>query len=620
MEIDMGALILTLPYGVAIGFLLVTIVAYRDWLVWRGRNRAYLVAASGLLAVASFLSVGTALTGGLISRLLSDLAVACFLGAGYALFLFRHALLPVSRTVLAGLMALCVVALAVTIAMVTLPVRAVGAQAVGGPLVLFAWLACVGEPVVRMWRSSAERPAVQRARLRALAGAYAGIFVITVVETLGSSFTTVPPVQLVLELLSLAIIPILYVSFAPPRWLRRLWRQPEEEAYSAAMRDLLLFSPDRQTLATRAIEWAVRLVGGDGGTLVDSEGRLLARSGISEAEAGELREALHDAHTELRPSPLDPTRSAVILPNREDHGVGGLVVVAGALSPVFGSDELFRLEQYASATTAALERVDLVESLRRHEDEVGQLNRDLNRRVEQRTAQLQASNQELEAFSYSVSHDLRAPLRAVDGFARILLEEYEGYLPDDGKRYLRLIGSNAEDMGHLIDGLLTFSRLSRAPMRRQAVEVAEVVKQAISLAATGIRARQVEFKVHDLPSVRSDPVLLQEVYVNLIANAVKFTRDRAQAVIEVGVQPAEGAPGPVFFVRDNGIGFDTRYQEKIFGVFQRLHRGHEYEGTGAGLAIVQRIITRHGGRVWADSVPGQGATFYLTLGGSDEDE
>ncbi|MEA2684323.1 MAG: hypothetical protein QOK05_2651 [Chloroflexota bacterium] len=621
----MGTLILTLQYCVAFGFLLVTVVAYRDWLVWRGSNRAYLVAAAGLLAVVSFLTIATALTAGLVSQLLNDLTVACFLGAGYALFLFRHTLVRVRRQVLAGLAAVCLAAWVVTVIVVTIPVTAVGAVAVDGALVLVAWLACVGEPVVRLWRSSADRPAVQQARLRALSLAYAGIILITIIETLGYSFTTVPPIHLMLELLSLAIIPMLYASFAPPRWLRRLWRQPEEEAYAAAMRDLLLFSPDRQTLATKAVEWAVRLVGGDGGTLVDNEGRLLARTGISEADAAELHEALKHAHTELRPSPLDPTRSAVILPSpssgNNGNGKGGLAVVAGAFSPVFGSDELTRLEQYVSATTAALERVSLVESLRRREDEVRLLNRDLERRVDQRTTQLQASNQELEAFSYTVSHDLRAPLRAVDGFARILLEEYQGYLPDEGKRYLRLIGSNAEDMGQLIDGLLTFSRLSRAPMRRQTVELADVVNHAVSLASTDIGGRRVEFKVGEMPSVRSDPVLLQEVYVNLLSNAVKFTRDRAAALIEVGVQPGDGpAGGPVLFVRDNGIGFDSRYKEKIFGVFQRLHRGHEYEGTGAGLAIVQRIINRHGGRVWADGVQGQGATFYFTLGGSGDDD
>jgi light-regulated signal transduction histidine kinase (bacteriophytochrome) len=321
------------------------------------------------------------------------------------------------------------------------------------------------------------------------------------------------------------------------------------------------------------------------------------------------------------PSPIDPRHSAILLPTRSDQGSGGLVVLAGIFSPVFGSDEMARLEQYMTATTAALERVSLVESLSRREAEVRRLNDDLERRVSQRTAQLQASNKELEAFSYTVSHDLRAPLRAIDGYARILLEEYQGHLPEAGQRYLKLIGANAEDMGQLIDALLNFSRLSRAPLRRQAVDSRQVVEHAVGVIRAGLNGRGVEFTIHDTPQVRSDPVLLEEVFANLLSNSVKFTRDRSGARVEVGVEAAPANPGEtVFYVRDNGIGFDMRYAEKIFGVFQRLHRSDDYDGTGAGLAIVQRIINRHDGRVWADAVPGQGATFYFTLGGAADDE
>jgi signal transduction histidine kinase len=617
----MNSLVLILQYAVAAGFLLVTVVAYREWLVWRGPNRVCMAIATALLATVSFLSIASAAERGLASYLLTDLTVGCFLGAGYALFLFRHTLMTVSRGALTAVTALCIMALALTVVVVTLPVTGILPQALDGAVVLVAWLGCVGEPVVRLWRVAGDRPAVQRARLRALSTAYAGIIVLTVIETLGYSLTTVPPIHLGLEVLSLAIIPVLYTSFAPPRWLRRLWRQPEEEAYSAAMRELLLFSPDRRALAAKATEWAVRLVGGDGGAMVGTDGRLLARSGVSEEEAVALKAALLSSARELSRSPLDPTRSAILLPARTDLGAGGLAVVAGPFTPIFGSDEITRLEQYVAATAAALERVSLVESLRHSEEEVRLLNRELERRVDQRTSQLRETNRELEAFSYTVSHDLRAPLRAVDGFARILLEDFEKYLPDEGKRYLQLIGSNAEDMGSLIDALLNFSRLSRAPLRRQEVDLAEVVRHAVTLTSTGLGDRNVEFKVDALPRVQSDPVLLQEVYANLIGNAVKFTRERDHALVEIGVEVGtQGPDAEVFYVRDNGVGFDMRYADKIFGVFHRLHRGHEYEGTGAGLAIVQRIINRHGGRVWVDAVQGQGATFYFTLGGVTEDD
>jgi signal transduction histidine kinase len=618
----MSAVVHVLQYLVAAGFLLVAVVAYRDWLVWRGRSRAYLAIAVALLATVSVLGLAAAQLHGTAMALVTDVEVACFLGVAYFMFLFRHEMVPARHVYLAVLGALCVLAAVVTAVVVTAGVRGVGVQLLDGLLVLVSWLACTGEPVVRLWRFSSSRPAVQQARLRALSLAYVGMIGITAVETIGYSATSRPAAQLALQLFTLVLVPVMFVSFAPPRWLRRLWRQPEEEAYAAAMRDLLLFSPNRESLASRAVDWAVRLVGAEGGILVGSDGRLLAHVGVGAAQAEELREALRKSRERVVRSPLDPSHSAILLPSNSDQGSGGLAVVAGAFSPVFGADEMSRLEQYVASTTVALERVTLVESLSRREEEVRMLNNDLERRVKQRTAQLEASNHELEAFSYTVSHDLRAPLRAVDGFARILLEEYERHLPDEGKRYLRLIGSNAEDMGNLIDGLLTFSRLSRAPMRRQQVAVGDVARHAVAVLRAGLNGRAVDFRLaEDLPQVRSDPVLLEEVLTNLISNAIKFTRDRPQAIVEVGATvPADTPENPVLYVRDNGIGFDMRYAEKIFGVFQRLHRGSEYEGTGAGLAIVQRIINRHGGRVWADATPGQGATFYFTLGGVGDDE
>ena len=615
----MLATVHVLQYVVAAGFVAAAVAAYRDWLLWRGRGRGYLAVAVILLALVSVLGLVATTQAGIAMRLLVDLEVACFLGVGYFLFLYRHDLDPVAVPVLVALAALCLLALGVTFAVVTVPLTSLAIVLLNGVLVLAAWVGCVAEPVWRIWRLSTTRPAVQRARLRALSLAYLGIIVITTVETLAYSASGTPAAQLGLTLFNLLLVPVLFVSFAPPGWLRHVWRQSEEEAYGAAMRDLLLFSPDREALATRAIEWAVRLVGGAGGVLVGTDGKLLAHSGVDAEQAESLRGALLESGERVVPSPLDATQSAILLPSRTDRGTGGLAVVAGSFSPVFGAHELTRLQQYVAASTAALERVTLVDSLRHREEEVRSLNTELERRVAVRTEELEASNHELEAFSYTVSHDLRAPLRAVDGFARILLEEYEDHLPDEGRRYLHLIGSNAEDMGKLIDGLLTFSRLSRAPLRRQQVAAGDVANHAVSVLMAGLNGRRVDIRIDALPSVRSDPVLLEEVFSNLIGNGIKFTRDREEALVEVGAEVSPDGGEPVFFVRDNGIGFDMRYAEKIFGVFQRLHRGHEYDGTGAGLAIVQRIINRHGGRVWADALPGHGATFRFTLGGSSDD-
>lgn len=248
---------------------------------------------------------------------------------------------------------------------------------------------------------------------------------------------------------------------------------------------------------------------------------------------------------------------------------------------------------------------------RRHEDAIRQLNADLERRVVQRTSELEVANRELEAFSYSVSHDLRAPLRAVDGFSQAVIEDYSGQLPEEGQRYLETIRTSAQKMGTLIDDLLTFSRLSRAPLRRQTVHVTQLVRDILDDLQPPQAGRDLTITVGALPPCAGDPSLLRQVWINLLSNALKYTLKRAPAVVEIGCQ--QDGDGLTYFVRDNGTGFDMRYADKLFGVFQRLHRAEDYEGTGVGLAIVQRIVHRHGGRIWADAALDRGATFFFTL-------
>jgi signal transduction histidine kinase len=230
-----------------------------------------------------------------------------------------------------------------------------------------------------------------------------------------------------------------------------------------------------------------------------------------------------------------------------------------------------------------------------------------------RAEELEAANRELEAFSYSVSHDLRAPLRAMDGFTRILVEEEIGALSVRGQRFLGLVRENAGQMGHLVDDLLAFSRLGRQSIRKQIVDPAVLVRQVLEDLEAERAGRQVEIVMTGLNASEGDPVLLKQVWANLLANALKFTRDRESARIEIGSNGAGSET--VYSVRDNGVGFDMRYADKLFGVFQRLHRAEEYAGTGVGLAIVQRIVLRHGGRVWAEAEEGKGATFYFTIPG-----
>lgn len=244
--------------------------------------------------------------------------------------------------------------------------------------------------------------------------------------------------------------------------------------------------------------------------------------------------------------------------------------------------------------------------------ELRQMNQTLEARVEQRTAELEAANERLESFAYFVSHELRTPLRAVHGFADILRDDYSAELSPEAQRVVGVIHQGAERMGRLIEDLLNFSRLQRQSLRKQALEVGDAARAAIEDLRSACASRDVAFAVGPMPRAMGDWALLKQVFANLIGNAVKFTRERPQAKIEVGAR--EEAGGATFFVKDNGIGFDPAAAGKLFNAFERLHPAKDYEGSGLGLGIVKMIVERHGGRAWAEAAPGQGATFYFTLG------
>jgi PAS domain S-box-containing protein len=279
------------------------------------------------------------------------------------------------------------------------------------------------------------------------------------------------------------------------------------------------------------------------------------------------------------------------------------------LAPVRSDDGELRVMSLISDMTEARQRE---ERLRAYTKRLEAMTGELELRVQARTAALREANEELESFSYSVSHDLRAPLRAIDGFAGLLAEEAGFALKEEHRRYLDLIRANADAMGRLIDGLLALSRLGRQALSLQRVELASLAREA---AAEVVEAAgsAVPIEIGALPAVHADRVLLRQVLVNLLSNAVKFSTGREGALVEVGVVEADGESPAVYFVRDNGVGFDMLHADGLFDAFGRLHGAEEYEGAGIGLALAARVVRQHGGRIWAEATPGKGATFFFTL-------
>jgi signal transduction histidine kinase len=326
---------------------------------------------------------------------------------------------------------------------------------------------------------------------------------------------------------------------------------------------------------------------------------------------------------------LPDTRSELALPLQVGTQIIGTLDVQSERAAAFGYEDIPVLRMLADQIAIAVrnaslydrvtrfnERLEQVvqertEEIERAYQALGRTNEALERRVAKRTARLEEANQELQAFAYSVSHDLRAPLRAMGGFARILIQEYASQIPSEAQGYLNRVRDSAQHMSQLIDDLLAFSCLGRRESHVQTVSPRDLVAQILQDLRAEQRDRDVEVVIGDLPLCQADPALLRQVYANLLSNAFKFTRERKAARIEVGCEQREGEM--VYYVRDNGVGFDMRYVDKLFGVFQRLHSEQDYEGTGVGLAIVQRIVRRHGGRVWAEAAVDRGATFCFTI-------
>lgn len=448
---------------------------------------------------------------------------------------------------------------------------------------------------------------------------------ITILEqAIGLSEAQLAGIQQVTDPLSqgLGVLAMLsyYAGFATPSRLRRAWQLTELHHFLTQAAGPWTGEPAQTTLE-RLSQTAVRATGGRAAVVSlwnEAEKRLHFQAASDPSLLDKIApgKAIHHVWQERRPlilqfpadfpkeaSPITlATGSSTMLsvPIRSHQRDWGLLTVVNWRTPLFASDDLALLQLLAEQTAVVLSYASLLDEQRL-----------LVEQLQQRTGELEAAYQELEAFSYSVSHDLRAPLRHVSGYMQLLQKQVTGKLDDKGQHYFEVILEAATRMGHLIDDLLAFSRYSRAEMRYGQVDMDGLVHEVIAELQHEAAGRNVQWQIDKLPTISGDRALLRLVLVNLLANALKFTRPRSPSHIEIGYTTNQEEAA--FFVRDNGVGFDMQFADKLFGVFQRLHSDPSLEGTGIGLANVRRIIQRHGGRVWAEGTVDYGATFYFTL-------
>ena len=579
---------------VSLSFLALGLLTVVDWLRHRERSRRYLALAFMTLGLTGALSQVNTMTGYRLGALVGDLTLILFMTSGFALLLFRDSFIPLSGRLRVGALMVCVGATALALATMVPAapsIKPTGLQFAATVALVVVWSACVIEPIVRFWGASRGRPAVQRARLRAVAGGYGAIVIILLVAGFGGSAATSLAAAWLFELIAVIALPLLYVSFAPPKWLRRLWRQQEEDQFRDAVYDLVLFSPDRPTLAKRAAEWGLRLVGADGVAIFDANGEILALRGIDPEPASQLaQQADQHRQAQLLATSGSSRNNAIVLPLPLDIGAGAMVVVSGPYTPFFGSDEVGRLRSYAANITAALDRA----------------------RVTERLAALEKTKSQ---FLNLASHELRSPLGVINGYLSMLEQGALGQLTESGVRAVEVLKTKALEMNLLVTQMLDAARLEdgRLALKRDRVDLRDVAGEALQvvrpLAAAG----------HDLSLetpprqviVFGDVDRLTTIISNLLENAIKYSPEGGKIRCIVGAVEHTASVSVV----DNGVGVAREDIPRLFKRFERIEnrKTSHVAGTGLGLYLSRELARQHGGDIQVESGPDAGSTFTLSL-------
>jgi len=590
----MSEVLQVLTYAVSLAFILLGVITLRDYLRHRERSRGFLALAIGLLALTSFLGQVQALTNNALGVAGQDLSIVVFLASGYALLLFRGCFIRLSRWAeWIALGAIVLAAAAYIVAFPTYPpgAAATGFQAAATLFLILVWSVCVAEPIVRFWLASGGRPAVQRGRLRSLALGYGALVVILLFAGLGPAVARMPLAQLVIEAVALLAAPLLYVAFAPPRMIRREWMYPEEQAYRDAVRELLLFSPTRQKLAERALDWAIRFVGAEAGFIADSDGSVLAAKGMDEAQAERLKAQLGAPEKEgMRAIPGTEPQTAVVVPLLLDSGIGVLAVVSGPFTPFFGTEEVGRLAGYATNVTAGLDRSILTE----------------------RIAALERTKTE---FLNLASHELRGPITVIRGYLSMLERGSLGVIPESASKALPVLTAKAEEMNALVEQMIEAARLEegRLELSPRRADLREVARTALQMAEPFTdAAHALVFESPDIEiPVMIDVDRIATVIGNLLTNAIKYSPGGGPVTVKVSTTDQIGR----ISVTDTGVGIPPDRFDRLFTRFGRIitPETSHIPGTGLGLYLSRELARLHGGDLTATSVLGKGSTFVLAV-------
>ena len=579
-----------------VAFGLLGIATSIGWLRRRDRAMGFLALAIVLLSTVSLLARVPSLLHH-TPPLLSQLELALFMGSGYALLRYRGSLIPLPLRWSVTAFTVMVAASGLYIAAQVLNASRDVLGVAGMELVLI-WSLAVGEPIVRFWVVARRLPAVQAWRLRTLSLGFGGLVLILAFAVSVGALASQPLAQIATELVAIAIVPLLYVSFSPPGWLRREWRASEEEGLRAFMEELLL-SRRHAELAGRALEWATRLVGGESAVLFDRAGKAVAAKGVDSEEVAELTDRLRVLERGVNRVRLgDGERSLLVLSVAGLVDSWTLVILAGPFTPGFGGDEVRRAQQFMSAFVTALDRARLVAEL------------------EETNARLKEASRHKSMFLANMSHELRTPLNAIIGFSELLSDAREGQFDEaTRKRFLAQILNGGRHLLGLINDILDLSKVEAGQMELhlQTVPVQELVDQVVRTVEPLVSKKGIRLHadVQSAGEMQADAGKLKQMLLNLVSNAIKFTPDGGS----ITIRAARGPKSMEISVIDTGIGMSDADQAQIFQEFHQLDSGpaRRHEGTGLGLALTKRFALLHGGDVQVRSRVNEGSVFTLTL-------